>query len=406
MWVFIMTQSFISDIVFMVALGIISTAFWLIASQNKIFNSARWFGVAFALAASAVILQKLSTGVQVWQFGRILYGFLGTSATVMAIIGVLAYYKAPINWKLVFGFLTVVLVANWFVQSVSTDIVLERAVIHIPNMLNHIFATYVVFSYGPRKTLEWILGGVIVFGVLFFLSNPIIVSIIHSIGGVNEVEALANFDWVWEAFGVVFGLSNGLLFILMFVRDMFARTRIDGLSGLLNRKTFEDEMDSLLYRTKAGKCAGSLVVADLDHFKQINDTYGHGQGDKVIVRFSELLLSCAVGDVIVGRLGGEEFGVFLPGCDLTSAQEFAQAICQVFHQEKFDVSGPQLLQSASFGVAEYSADEPVSGLFTRADVALYQAKVKGRNRVCVAAPPRKNTGAKHAGFVQKNPVAA
>ena len=110
--------------------------------------------------------------------------------------------------------------------------------------------------------------------------------------------------------------------------------------------------------------------------------------------------------MIVGRLGGEEFGVFLPECDLASAQEFSQAICDAFRGESFDVGGPKFSQTASFGVAEYFTDEPMSSLYARADLALYQAKAAGRNRVCLAVSPQTDNDNKYMGFVQNTNVAA
>lgn len=381
-------------------------AFWLIAAQNKSLKFARWFGVAFFSAVLAVSFQIFDHGAEVWHLGRMFSGFFGISASVVGLCGLLVYYQIRIDYKIVLGFLVLVLCANWFLQFIFTNLLVEKIVIHLPNALIQAVAAYVIFCFGKNKTLERILSFVLLIGACYFLLYPLFGTYLFVFSPTNKEDLILSFDWMWNGAGIIVGVSDGLLMILLFGRDMFASTRIDGLSGLLNRKTFEDEMDNLLSHIKSGRCAGSLVIADFDHFKQINDTYGHGQGDEVIVRFSELLLSCAVGDVIVGRLGGEEFGVFLPECDLVSAEKFAQAICQAYRAEKFDVSGPQLLQSASFGVAEHLIDEPISSLFTRADVALYRAKVMGRNRVCLAASPPTNNGVEHVGIVQKSGAAA
>ena len=401
-----MNLSYLLDLVFVLALGVFSIAFWLIAAQSVILTCARWFGIAFFCAALAMVLQSFAFDADVGRIGAVLSGFLAVSASVAGICGLLTYYKVRINWKLVTGFLSVVLIANWLVQFVFPGPVIGSLVRQVPNAFTHAFAAYVIFNFGRKKALEWILSISLLFSVLFFLANPMFSMVLQASVPSDREAIMVSFGWMWHGAGIIFGVSNGLLMILTYVRDMIFRARVDDLSGLLTRKTFEDEMDVLICRPRTGASVGSLVIADLDHFKQINDTYGHGQGDIVIKSFSELLRSCAVDGVIVGRLGGEEFGVFLPETGLQSATEFAQAVCKAFCEEKFPVSGPPLFPTVSVGVAEYALGEPVTELFRRADVALYRAKTEGRNRVCPAVPSRE-PGYRPASFLgQKSVVAA
>ncbi len=108
------------------------------------------------------------------------------------------------------------------------------------------------------------------------------------------------------------------------MRDLRVETNTDPLSGLLNRRGFERAASEALSRQAAQNLPAALVIADLDHFKVVNDRFGHAIGDRVIVAFAELLRQAAAGNGIAGRLGGEEFAVLLTASDLPAARLFAE----------------------------------------------------------------------------------
>src|SRR5690606_19646518 len=120
----------------------------------------------------------------------------------------------------------------------------------------------------------------------------------------------------------------GLLMLMLLVRDMLndvtTRSETDPLSGLFNRRGFEDRAEPGLLAASRGGVPAALVAVDLDHFKQINDTYGHEAGDRVIRGFAQLLKSTAPSRATIGRMGGEEFAVFLPGTNAIAARLFAE----------------------------------------------------------------------------------
>jgi diguanylate cyclase (GGDEF)-like protein len=135
---------------------------------------------------------------------------------------------------------------------------------------------------------------------------------------------------------------------------------------------------------RAQRYGTSLAVAvlDLDHFKNINDSHGHATGDHVLINRANLLAASVREVDSVGRLGGEEFAILMPGTPLSEAIQAIERIRQAFEQNPVS-DGEQLIRStASFGVAEYpGADPTVDGLLAKADGALYLAKARGRNRV-------------------------
>ena len=128
------------------------------------------------------------------------------------------------------------------------------------------------------------------------------------------------------------------------------------------------------------------MIADLDQFKSINDTYGHASGDRIIQAFGELVSRTAGGREVAARLGGEEFAVLLPGLDLASARLFAEGVRMTFAGLAVDGLPAFHRSTASFGVAEIGPSETLESLMRRSDEALYMAKHAGRDRVRVSPP--------------------
>ena len=126
------------------------------------------------------------------------------------------------------------------------------------------------------------------------------------------------------------------------------------------------------------------MVCDLDHFKRVNDTWGHDTGDRVIEAFAGILQSAAPQRATASRFGGEEFVVFLPGANLLGARLFAESVRSAFEALPIAGMDETIRFTASFGVAECRPQEGLSDLRRRADAALYEAKKSGRNRVCIS----------------------
>lgn len=157
----------------------------------------------------------------------------------------------------------------------------------------------------------------------------------------------------------------------------------DALSGLFNRRGFEPRALRAMARQADGKPV-ALILGDLDHFKSINDQFGHSRGDQIIRRFSEILKEKAPGRAIMARLGGEEFAVMLPPGATVAAYELAEEIRTAFKQIAPDIVSGGASPTASFGVATAREHEDLQTLMERADRALYKAKFNGRDCVCLA----------------------
>ncbi len=154
----------------------------------------------------------------------------------------------------------------------------------------------------------------------------------------------------------------------------------DKLSGALNRQEFETLFERAIKQAKRKRTTLSLVLLDIDLFKQINDTYGHVTGDKVIRKIAQICQDYSNQEDAVCRWGGEEFLIMLPGSDKDTAIKYSAQIQQRLETIK-DI--PKV--TVSFGIAEYNHIEAEESLLKRADSALYEAKKKGRDRIVAAA---------------------
>ncbi len=149
----------------------------------------------------------------------------------------------------------------------------------------------------------------------------------------------------------------------------------DPLTGLWNRRGFFAAVPEHAAQTAC------VIMADIDHFKQINDRFGHDAGDDMIIAVSSILKSAALPTTVYGRLGGEEFGIFLPNTPLAAGHAYANALRMAIEAAEHDKIAPGLRMTASFGICEIT-DGGTKGGLRLADAALYQAKNSGRNRVC------------------------
>lgn len=165
------------------------------------------------------------------------------------------------------------------------------------------------------------------------------------------------------------------------MKALKTETYTDPLSGLLNRRGFEERGMQLLRHCATARFPVALVLADLDHFKALNDVHGHAAGDRVIADFASKLRLAAGTRGVAGRIGGEEFAVLLPLSDLAAARLFAEAVRTVYSAGQVDGLPAGTKVTASFGVAARSGDEALEPLMRRADDALYKAKKNGRDSV-------------------------
>ncbi|HWK54255.1 MAG TPA: diguanylate cyclase [Hyphomicrobiales bacterium] len=204
----------------------------------------------------------------------------------------------------------------------------------------------------------------------------------------SAAGAIANTLWI------NMGLALGIMALVLFAahyslrawqRQLEQMATTDRLTGVANRHKLETLFDHQVKRMAREKRPLSVVMLDVDHFKKINDTWGHQGGDQVLRAMAELAERHVRASDVVCRWGGEEFLLLLDNCDLMEAEARATTIVAAARDMQLPYGREFIQVTASCGVATYSKGDSLDSLVARADGALYQAKRDGRDRVCAAA---------------------
>jgi diguanylate cyclase (GGDEF)-like protein len=159
----------------------------------------------------------------------------------------------------------------------------------------------------------------------------------------------------------------------------------DGLTGLRTRRYLDEALNIEFLRARRYRNELALVMADVDHFKRINDEHGHTAGDAVLRGLSEILRCAARRTDVAGRYGGEEFAIIMPQSNAAGARLFAEKLREAVEAARFGIPGGEIQVTLSLGVAQYGRElSSPEDLIDLADRALYEAKSAGRNRVQTA----------------------
>jgi diguanylate cyclase (GGDEF)-like protein len=221
----------------------------------------------------------------------------------------------------------------------------------------------------------------------------------------SEVESPIEFEIVtgedsryfeirtWPLFSESLAFGSGRLGRAVILADVTAQVQLreelrrraetDPLTGVANRRRFHQALEIECARFARGRAPLSLLMIDLDHFKEINDRYGHPAGDVVIFSIAQRLSVSLRKTDLLARYGGEEFSILLPETRIEGARVIAERIREAVFRTPVEVDGELIPISVSVGVASHATDKEVSAeiLLKKADLALYRAKATGRNRV-------------------------
>jgi diguanylate cyclase (GGDEF)-like protein len=173
-------------------------------------------------------------------------------------------------------------------------------------------------------------------------------------------------------------IQNYLTQAITQINSMKTIVNLDYLTGITNRRGINEILQQRFVQTKNINKKFAVILVDIDHFKKINDTYGHDVGDQVLIGISNLLSQNISIESSIGRWGGEEFMIVLNEATVESATNLAQKLCTYISKQSYP---PVERVTASFGIALSQPSDTIKSLTKRSDVALYQAKNKGRNRV-------------------------
>ena len=255
-----------------------------------------------------------------------------------------------------------------------------------------------LYSEG-RKVMRYLmlllmLAGVVHCGVLLFVLEENLLARVASLNRrIKEVTVSGDLSLRLEAGGddelgslasavnaMLTGIQKAKAELLQAQESLRFHAEHDSLTGVLNRRAIRDVLRRELARCRRENQTLGVVVADVDHFKKINDHYGHGAGDAALVAVVQRISATLRSYDIVGRYGGEEFLIIAPGCDLALTQKLAERVRLAVSDEPVDLGNESTTITISLGATLGTADSDPEFLVAMADAAMYQAKRNGRNR--------------------------
>jgi diguanylate cyclase (GGDEF)-like protein len=168
------------------------------------------------------------------------------------------------------------------------------------------------------------------------------------------------------------------------VRSLDLASRVDGMTGLANRRDIMEKIDREATRSQRHQRPFTILLINVDNFKNVNDTYSYFSGDDVLVELARVLRSCVRNEDICARWGGEEFLILLPETDAENSLPVANKVLEATRMTEFKVNKPGIRITVSLGVCEHRPDHSVQETISRVHQALLQAKMGGKNRYAIA----------------------
>ncbi len=369
--------------------GLFAGVFAWIAVHEKERPAARWFALTYLLGMANFAFEWMVAAVANPRFVVFSAFAVSVAALCVYVVGLAHKYGQRVPWLLMGFLFAASLPLNLMIYDMPRASFLRVLLYQLPYAAIEAIAAWLVFRVANRRSLDTLLAWLLAASAVHFLSKPFI-AVIYGLGSRPQDYVNSIYGLISQSMGAVLIVAGGMLTAMILLRDMLAeateKSETDPLSGLLNRRGFEERALRIARSMERTNMSASIVLCDIDHFKAINDGYGHPIGDRVIAAFGAILKEAA-GEVNLGaRIGGEEFVVLLRGANLPAARLFAEGIRHRLMAATLDGPPDDLRITASFGVAELHPGEHVSQTLRRADRALYEAKGNGRNCVRVWEP--------------------
>lgn len=364
--------------------ALFATSFAIIAFANPTHRSAYGFSLSYAIGM-VTPLSELVLPLSPWPEPFMISSYFCFMAALLAMSAALSrFYGKPAPWKVIAGILSGAVVMRWMLWGGERNTMPYEFLFQLPFVAASMMPAWVLFRQSRRVPLEIAAG--IMFGIvaLHFLAKPFL-AVAFGSGRTASEYIGSTYALMSQASTGVLLTAAGLMILLIalqsIVRESQTASETDPLSGLANRRGFDLRAGHALDKAKDTKLPLSVSLFDIDHFKAINDSYGHAVGDAVIKGFADLLRRAAPHATVIGRVGGEEFALLFEHTNQEGARLNAEAIRLAAAEAKepglpsFTVSG---------GVTSIRPGETLGEAMRRADMALYSAKRLGRDRICGA----------------------
>lgn len=315
-------------------------------------------------------------------------GFLATGVLFAAAI--IKRYALPVPWRTMGVTVAVsITVFLWFLLG-QPDIAARILSISIGAGIIAAMVVRALWPIDKPYLIDRVLFWVAALSALNLIIRPIV--LLSLVGGFdNYVGFQQSVYWTTVQFSqamvsIVAAISLMVAVAIDQISELRRQVDDDNLSGLLNRRGFEAQAGAALRRCIDEDRPVALMIADLDHFKSINDNHGHAVGDAIIAAFGAHVRLIGPPGMIAGRIGGEEFALLVPGAGIEAARRLAEAVRKGLAAACADRIPARLCPTTSIGIAIGAPGTSLSALMADADQALYEAKRTGRNRVRAFTP--------------------
>lgn len=344
---------------------------------------------AYTASALSFLIQDVSPALPM-EMQRIPsnLGFLFTGALFAAAI--VKRYALPVPWRAmaIAGAVSMTLFL-WFLLA-QPSISARILSISIGTGLIAVMVVRALWPVEKPYLIDRVLFCVAALSALNLILRPVIILAISprfdNYDGFQQSLYWTTVQFSQAMMSIVAAISLMVAVAIDLIRELQAEANADDLSGLLNRRGFEARASSALRRCIDDGLPTALLIADLDHFKQVNDRHGHAVGDAIIAGFGAHVRHLGPADMVAGRIGGEEFAVLLPGASIETARRLAEVIRIGLPTACAERIPPSLVPTTSIGIAAGVPGQGLSHLLRQADQALYDAKRAGRNRVRAFSP--------------------
>jgi diguanylate cyclase (GGDEF)-like protein len=357
--------------------------FLVVATRSQSRTAARLLGAGYGVASLSAICELLVAYTDLqkpWALGAFTTVLIGL---VLLAVGIGKLYERELEKRIVAVFICASVTLCYSVYNLPRGTPLQAFSYQSPFAVVLLTSATIVFLSRRRQSVDRFLAIMLLLTGLHFFAKAAMAVIVGS-GTTAKDYVHTNYALISQSATGVLVVAVGLTLLAVLTLDIMAEQRSeseqDMLSTLANRRGFDRHVHFLL--AQAPNRTHAIVLCDLDKFKRINDTYGHHVGDLVIKSFGKLLRHASPERAPVGRIGGEEFAIFLPDSDIDSAVLFAQAL-RAATMTLPDLPS-NLIVTASFGVSLVTSSEGLAEALRQADIVLYKAKNAGRNRVKIA----------------------
>jgi diguanylate cyclase (GGDEF)-like protein len=362
---------------------LLAVAFFLLWLGRRDQHYVLFAAATYAMLMTAFLIQDVGP-VLPMELQRIPSNFGFLLSGCLLVIATLRRYDLVVPWRALVVTVVLSMAAYLWFMLVQPNI---TARIYAISLGIGVIALLIVTALRPIKKphlIDHILFWVAILSAANFILRPIV--ILSLVGNVASYDGFQqSIYWSTVQFSqamisILFALSLMVAVAIDLIAELRQQADSDQLSGLLNRRGFEAAAEAALRRCAAEGLPAALLIADLDYFKQVNDTYGHAVGDAVIAAFGAHARAVGSEGMIAGRIGGEEFAVLLPGQGIEAARQLAEAVRTGLAAASAGRVPASLIPTTSIGTsASYGAG--LSHLMRQADQALYDAKRAGRNCV-------------------------